>query len=157
MKRYGLTSEAVVGRWLIGAEGGTAADKVPGGRRVWSPGPKHEPNGGNVLYSYRTIVAVRNRDGSVALTPKRYSTTTSKLMGKVRRLLVARGYEMSRVERQSVHTAVPGQYGGFGPAWAPSSHETLPFVVWRKPPTCHLPHWIDPDTQRCEHVDHDEA
>jgi hypothetical protein len=127
MKRYGLTSEAVVDQWQLGRSAGTSAAKVPGGRRVEAIREK----AGTSLYSYRTIVAVNNADGTVAVTPRRYSVTTSKLMGKVQRLLLARGYRPTE-RTQDVWTAVPGRWGGYGPAWAASSHEALPFVVWER-------------------------
>jgi hypothetical protein len=132
-KRYGLSSEQVIGRWMLRQESGTAAAGVPGGRRVSSTGPRIETNGGSALYSYATVVAVANRDGSVALTPARYSVTTSKLMGKVRRLLTARGYEPT-TETQAVWAKHPGRWGGFGPAWAPTAGADLPFEVWRRRP-----------------------
>lgn len=137
-RTYGYTASQVVDRFLAGKPGGTAAAPVPGGRRVESMPEPHRP--GTALYSYRTIVAVREEQGDqviYALTPRKYGPSTSKLMGRVRAALYSAGY-YPQVEQdgspitQGVYTAVPGRWGGFGPAWAPHPFETLPFQVWKK-------------------------
>ena len=139
MRRYGLTTDRVLGRFEIGYEGGTSAAGVPGGRRLEAV---RDPDTRDLLlYSYRTIVAARRQvvsdDGlsetiKIAVTPRRYSVATSKVMGKLNRLLVARGYGLT-LEEQVVSTAVPGRWGGYGPAWHATGTELLPFSVWARP------------------------
>jgi hypothetical protein len=130
MKRYGLTTDQVLGRFEIGYEGGTAAAQVPGGRRLEAV--KDPGTGDLLLYSYRTIVAARRRDtGRIAVTPRRYSVTTSKVMGKLGRLLAARDY-ITTGEQQPISAAVPGRWGGFGPAWHATGVELVPFTVYAK-------------------------
>lgn len=136
MKRYGLTTDHVIGRFEIGHEGGTAAAQVPGGRRLEAV---RDPGTGDLLlYSYRTIIAARRRDtGRIAITPRRYSVTTSKVMGKLRRLLEARGYVRTG-EVQMVWARVPGRWNGFGPAWHPTGAEHLPFALFSRRSTLEM-------------------
>ena len=136
MKRYGYTAAQVIDRWSMGQEAGTSRAPVPGGRRL--DAERDPVTGDMLLYSYRTIVAVRRQviaeDGLserivFALTTKRYSVSTSKVMGQIRRMLYARGFSTHGQGLQAVWTAIPGRWGGFGPAWAASSHESVPFQV----------------------------
>lgn len=128
-----------IARFRIGHVGRTRAEKVPGGRRLTSAlavggqaqGRTHD------LISYRTEVATRFVDpitGLVgfALTPRKYSPTTSKVMSQLRRMLTAAGFEPTG-ETMSVQTTVPGRWGGYGPAWHATGFEVLPFEVWRRP------------------------
>ena len=126
-RKMGLPTGDVVERWIDGHEAGTPAAGVPGGRRVESIS---NPDTSVDLFSYRTVVARRLGYGAVALTPRRYSVTTSKLMGRVRRALQARGFHPSPGSVVTVEAAVPGRWGGYGPAWHPTGREALPFEVW---------------------------
>jgi hypothetical protein len=131
-KHFGFTRNQVIGRWSIGYEAGTASARVPGGRRLEAI---RDPGTGDLLlYSYRTVVASLRRDGAFALTTKTYSRSTSALMSEVRRLLTARGF-VKTVEVQNVSTAVPGRWGGFGPAWHATGVDLIPFEVWAQPVT----------------------
>jgi len=106
----------------------TASAPVPGGCRV----SVDQETGRMALRSYRTIVAVRliTRD-AVAVTPRRYTVTTSKMLGRLTRSLHAQGYRPTD-ETVEVSAAVPGRWGGFGPAWHATGWEVLPFVVWTR-------------------------
>lgn len=107
----------------------TPSAPVPGGCRV---SMEQDANGLN-LYSYRTIVARRlYAIDAVAITPRKYSVTTSKMMGRLTRSLAAQGYRPTD-ETVIVNAAVPGRWGGFGPAWHATGWEALPFVVWTRP------------------------
>lgn len=117
-RTVGTTAE-VVRAFSEGRALRTATAPVPGGCRVTS---EPQPDGTTALYSYRTIVAIRLPDGRIAVTPRRYSVTTSRLMGRV-----ARGTPTGQTV--TVATAVPGRWGGFGPAWHPTGTESLPFIV----------------------------
>lgn len=128
MKRYGHPSAAVVRAFVDGREAGTSRAPVPGGRRVEAA---RNVGGRLDLFSYATVVAVRGSDDTVALTPRKYSPSTSKLMSKVRATLLDAGYGPT-LDTALVSAKVPGRWGGFGPAWAPSSHEDLLFQVWRR-------------------------
>lgn len=135
MKRYGYPATDVVRAFVDGREAGTVRAPVPGGRRV-DAAHTYGPGGALHLYSYATIVAARRprpHDGvvEIAVTTRRYSVTTSKLMGRLRVALAAAGYEPTS-DTALVSAKVPGRWGGFGPAWAPSSHEDLMFQVWRQ-------------------------
>ena len=109
----------------------TASAPVPGGCRVSVEWQTFEP-GMAALRSYRTIVAVRlaGRD-AVAITPRKYSPTTSKMVGALRRSLAAQGYRQTE-ETVTVNAAVPGRWGGFGPAWHATGWEALPFAIWTR-------------------------
>lgn len=129
-QRMGLPATEVIDRFVAGEVGGTKSTAVPGGRRLTSV----QAVAGLTLRSYATEVAVRgtiNGEVIVAVTPKRYSVSTSKALGRLRRALAAAGWrETSDVT--PVMAKVPGRWGGYGPAWAPSSHEMVPFTVWRR-------------------------
>lgn len=127
----------------------TPSAPVPGGCRV-----SVEREAGRLwLRSYRTTVAVRlaTRD-AVAVTPRRYSVTTSKLMGRLVRGLAAQGYQPSG-EVIEVAANVPGRWGGFGPAWHATGVESLPFVVWALPCWCDGP-TTDADGEGGERLEH---
>jgi len=107
----------------------TASAPVPGGCRVHVMADSE----GLALRSYLTTVAVRiaGRD-AVALTPRRYSVTTSKLMSQLRGELARQGYRET-AETVTVNARVPGRWGGYGPAWHATGWEALPFAVWTRP------------------------
>ena len=114
----------------------TRSAQVPGGCRV----SVEETVRGLELSNYRTVVAVclHGRD-AVAITTRKYSPTTSKLVGRIARELAARGYA-PQPETLTVATVVPGRWGGFGPAWHSTGWDSTPFVVWtRKPALCDWP------------------
>lgn len=125
MTRTVGTAHDVVTAFVDGRSMRTSSAPVPGGRRIDTA---HTPEG-LALYSYRTIVAIRLNDGRIAITPRRYSVTTSKLMGRIVGAMARSGYQATD-DIVPILTAIPGRWGGYGPAWASSSHETLPFRVW---------------------------
>ena len=143
MARNVGTAPEVVGAFVDAAlyPNRTATAPVPGGCRV---SVNHE-TGRMALRSYRTIVAVRliTRD-AVAVTPQRYTVTTSKMLGRLTRSLHAQGYRPTS-ETLIVDAAVPGRWGGFGPAWHATGHEALPFVVWTRDGAFHHQHSDSPD------------
>jgi hypothetical protein len=126
-KNMGLPAHEVIDRFVAGQVGGTAAAHVPGGLRLRS----ERRLAGMTLISYATEVAVRG-DGFVAVTPKRYSPSTSKAMSRLAGALNAAGYRET-TEVTPVMAKVPGRWGGFGPAWHPTGQEMLPFTIWRLP------------------------
>ena len=81
------------------------------------------------LYSYRTAVAIRRPDGTFAVTQAKYSQTTSCLVGKLTRALYRAGYR-EVPPLTTIHAAVPGRWGGFGPAWHATGWEDVPAVIW---------------------------
>ena len=107
----------------------TRTAQVPGGCRV----SVEKTASGLELSSYRTVVAVRlhGRD-AVAVTTQKYTVTTSKLVGRIARELRARGYA-PQPETLTIATAVPGRWGGFGPAWHSTGWDSTPFIVWTRP------------------------
>jgi len=129
MKHVG-TSQWVVDRFVAGDPGwySTPKAQVPGGVRVFV---EQQRDGNIALYSYRTIVALRLTDGSIAITPRRYGPATGKLLGKVRRHLYPTPMTVGGEPRSiTVTVAIPGRYGGWGIPWASSTHESLPFIVY---------------------------
>lgn len=131
MKTMGLTTGEVVDRFIAGQVGGTRSAAVPGGRRLTS---RLSGFGTIELVSYATVVAVRSMPGradSLAVTSRKYSPTTTRMLN---RLLAALGRAGFQPTEQAVPIAakVPGRWGGWGPAWAPSDYETLPFTVWAR-------------------------
>lgn len=104
----------------------TPSAPVPGGCRV---SLDTQLDGTVALYSYRTIVAIRTPDGAFAITPASYGPSTGKLLGRVRRAILARSFKVDG-GTIPVTVAVPGRWGGFGPAWHPTGRETLPFVLY---------------------------
>lgn len=136
MRTMGLPASEVIDRFVRGEVGGTAAAVVPGGRRLRST--KHAARRGVTLMSYATEVAFRAEDQTrsgevfVAVTPRRYSPTTSKQMTFLRRALRAAGF-VETTETTPALAKVPGRWGGYGPAWAEADYEMLPFVIWRQP------------------------
>jgi hypothetical protein len=132
MKHVGTTDE-VIRAFIEGRSMHTAKAPVPGGYRVDSV-PDVDNPGEYDLYSYRTIVAHRFADdchgqARIALTTRKYSVTTSKLMGHVRAALVAEGYRPTG-EVVMIEAAVPGRWGGFGLPWHATGRETIPFEVY---------------------------
>lgn len=123
--RTGTTQE-VVDAFIRGENARTPSAPVPGGHRVTSEAGE--------LRSYRTVVAVRQDvDGIVrfGVTTKKYSVTTSKLLGRVVRSINGAGFGHPVTgETVLVEASVPGRWGGFGPAWHPTGVETVPFVVF---------------------------
>ena len=99
----------------------TATAQVPGGCRVSIEG--------DTLYSYRTAQAVRLDEHRIAVTLKRYSVTTSKLIRHLEGALFRAGYRPT-VAADTIHAAVPGRWGGFGPAWHATGWENVPAVVY---------------------------
>ncbi len=104
----------------------TCVAAVPGGRRVRI---ETLPDGTRALYSYRTIVAIREPGGAYALTPRRYGPSTDKLLGRVRTAIERQAFTVDG-GTMPVTVAVPGRWGGFGPAWHPTGTETLPFILY---------------------------
>lgn len=104
----------------------TASAPVPGGCRVSIEGPS--------LYSYRTIQARRLSAERVAVWPgSGLTVTTSKMLGHLRGALMSAGYVPTGTF-EPVTWAVPGRWGGFGPAWHATGYETTPFEVWEDSP-----------------------
>lgn len=124
------TNEDVMESFLEGKPAKSRAAHVPGGRRMRSEGTIEEAGATN-LFSYQTVIARRHKEGDISVTPRRYSTTTSKAQGKLQRRMIERGYEPSG-ESRKVRAKVPGRWGGFGPAWHETGWEDLPFVHYRK-------------------------
>ena len=127
MTKHVGTTDEVIDAFLAGEALRTGLAPVPGGCRSYAD------EAGN-LFSYRTIVAVRKpaeRGFAMyfALTPRKYTVTTSKLVGQVARRLRRAGYHATE-QHVTVSTAVPGRWGGFGPAWHSTGYESLPFVIW---------------------------
>lgn len=120
-KNVGTTDE-VLQAFLTGHDMRTARAPVPGGARVTS-----EVFEGDItkLYSYRTLVAVNMGDGKVAVTTSNYSVTTSRLVNALKRRL-----QPSVVGNKDYATAVPGRWGGFGPAWHPTGVEDVNFDIF---------------------------
>lgn len=108
----------------------TVKAPVPGGRRVSASA--------EYLWSYNTVVAARLGPDTIAITTRKYSVTTSKLLGKVRSALTQAGYRETDLT-QVVDASVPGRWGGFGPAWHATGVEHLPFVVWTRKASIYLP------------------
>lgn len=123
MRNVGTTAQ-VIDAFLQGKELRTRQAPVPGGYRVNSV---PDADGTVSLYSYRTVVAVRLASGEVAITPRKYSRTTSKLLGMLRRQLGAATGDVV-----GVRAAVPGRWGGFGPAWHSTGYEYLPFTIFAR-------------------------
>lgn len=92
--------------------------------------PTIEEAGATDLFSYQTVIARRHKNGDVSVTPRKYSTTTSKAQGRLMRRLLET-HEPSG-ESRKVRAKVPGRWGGFGPAWHPTGWEDLPFVHHRR-------------------------
>lgn len=147
MRTIGTASE-VVDAFVEGRELRTALDQVPGGRRVRS----EKIEGRMVLLSYRTEVAFRSSPSTIRanieaqrigvigargpaeyvdVTTRKYSTTTSRLLGRLRQALMAAGYRPTGNYAQH-ETEVPGRWGGFGPAWAPSNRQVTEFEEWSR-------------------------
>lgn len=124
MARTTGTAREVVQAFMQGESLRTRAAHVPGGRRVTALAGK--------LYSYNTLVAARV-EAQAAVTTRRYSVTTAKLLSRVRSALRQQGYEETVVTVQ-VEVNNPGRWGGFGPAWGPD-YSTVPFVLWTRPET----------------------
>ena len=104
----------------------TRTAQVPGGCRV----SVEDTVRGLELSSYRTVVAIRLRGrDAVAVTTRRYSVTTSKLIGRIVRDLISRGYQCAP-EVLTIATAVPGRWNGFGPAWHATGMDSTPFSIW---------------------------
>lgn len=101
----------------------TATAPVPGGHRVNS--------GGVVLFSYRTAVAWRREDGIVEITTRKYSVTTSRMLRGLEGALRTAGYRPVAVVVGMYVVAVPGRWGGFGPAWHPTGYETPAVTEWK--------------------------
>ena len=133
------TASEVIDAFLDGRPLRTGAASVPGGCRVSATALGE-------LYSYRTVVALRleAKDGQAmrfAVTTKKYSVTTSKLLGHVQSALYRAGYR-EVPPLTTIHAAVPGRWGGFGPAWHATGWENVPAVVWTDGsdpvPTCDI-------------------
>lgn len=119
------TASDVVRAFLDNRAMRTRVAPVPGGTRV---SVDREMDGRLSLYSYRTIVAVRMPDGRVAITGRKYSVTTSELVGHIVAAAYREGYrETGTVE--IIRAAVPGRHGGYGIPWHPTGYELLPFEV----------------------------
>jgi hypothetical protein len=82
------------------------------------------------LFSYRTQVAERLHDGSIAVNPRKYSQSTSRQMSHLYNALIAAGYEETS-ERLEVEVHNPGRWNGQGPAWGPE-WSSIPFIVWER-------------------------
>lgn len=122
------SAPAVVNAFLNAETGPrrTPLTDVPGGCRV----SVEDTVRGLELSSYRTVVAIRLRGrDAVAVTTRRYSVTTSKLVGRIVRDLISRGYQCAP-EVLTIATMVPGRWGGYGPAWHATGTDSTPFTVW---------------------------
>lgn len=95
------------------------------------------------LYSYRTAVAHRDptpTDVETArtrpirptfrVTTSRYSVTTDRLMRDLAAALRSAGYAPAGPAETGIVAAVPGRWGGAGPAWASDPYPTVPCVLW---------------------------
>ena len=115
------TTDEVLSAFVRGEAKRTAKAPVPGAYRVVSvdvgAGVTH-------LFSYNTLVAANLGDGRFAVTPKKYSVTTSRLVNQLRRMLPPVSGETVQAR-----AAVPGRWGGFGPAWHPTGYDILDFLV----------------------------
>jgi len=116
------TTEDVLRAFLAGQDMRTTKAQVPGGARVTS---EVFEGGITKLYSYRTVVAVNMGDNKVAVTTHKYSVTTSKLVNALKRSL-----QPSVIGTTPFDTAVPGRWGGFGPAWHPTGVEVVHFDIF---------------------------
>lgn len=123
MTRTVGTSDQVIEAFIAGRHLRTAAASVPGGCRVTS--------GGVVLFSYRTAVAWRREDGVVEITTRKYSVTTSRMLRALESTLRGAGYRPVAVVAGTNAAAVPGRWGGFGPAWHATGYETPAVTEWR--------------------------
>jgi hypothetical protein len=124
-KRMVYTADEVVDRFVATGETCyTARAGVPSGRRVWA-----DPDG--QLRSYRTCIAERLPDGGIAVGLQRYSVSTSNLQSYLRSSLLRHGYWPS-TEDTTIHAAVPGRWGGFGPAWHATGWDEVPARIYRR-------------------------
>jgi hypothetical protein len=122
-KKVAQTIQAVVDAFVNGQKGAVYG-QVPCGTYVRSTGSK--------LNSYCTQIAGRVDENIIIVTTKKYSVSTSSHTNKLKRTLSARGFVPT--ERfVPVEVKVPGRWGGFGPAWAPSEYEEVQFEIWRVP------------------------
>ena len=124
------TASEVIDAFLSGEPLRTARAAVPGSCRV-------NAQATGELYSYRTVVATRIEAAGgkalrFAITTRKYSVTTSKLLGQLERALWASGYRPT-AELTTIHAAVLGRWGGYGPAWHATGWEDVPAVVWADP------------------------
>lgn len=97
------------------------------------------------LYSYRTAVAHRDRtDAGTAfrLTAARYSVTTDRLMRTLAGTLRRAGYAPAGPAPEGFVAAVPGRWGGAGPAWASDPYPTVPAVLGLRPATLQAITWL---------------
>lgn len=122
------TADEVIEAFVEGRVMRTPIAPVPGGCRLSTDGTK--------LYSYRTEIA--ERDGTypgptVYFGLAKYGPTTSKWQNRLIREMQARGYQPMAEGERTLHAAVPGRWGGFGPAWHPTGWEEVPTVTWRRP------------------------
>lgn len=121
----------VLSAFLRGEPARSRATHVPGGRRQ-RVAVSHGEEGAHDLWSYNTIVARRHKGGDISVTPRRYSVTTSKMMGRLQRMMEGEGYSPSGESRTVRGVNVPGRWGGWGPAWHATGFEDLPFVHFIK-------------------------
>lgn len=135
------TQDDVLDAFLRGDLAKSRKAQVPGDRRQsirfagsspWSDDP--EDQGGTELFSYNTVVARRSKSGdTVSINPRRYSTTTSKMMGRLQRKMSELGYEPTE-RTQSVHgVRNMGRWGGWGIPWAERSFDDILFTRHTRP------------------------
>lgn len=97
------------------------------------------PDDPSRFYSYRTEIAFRVENPAglnghpleFHLSLKRWSVSTGNHLRNLERVLRSRGY-VPTGETVDHLVRWPGRYYGAGLAWHPTSHDTLPFEVWRK-------------------------
>lgn len=95
------------------------------------PGRHSMTAGGSYLLSYNTEIAYWLDEDRIAVNPKKYSVSTQGHYRALRTALHESGFrETGEIVEQEAR--VPGRWGGYGLAWAPKSHEVLPFTVWSR-------------------------
>lgn len=124
------TQNDVLSAFLRGEHAQSRATHVPGGRRQQSVASTDE-EGATDLLSYRTVVARRHKEGDISITSRRYSVTTSKMMGRLQGMMTRAGYEPSG-ETRTVRAQNMGRWGGAGLPWSSSLFDDIPFVHHRR-------------------------
>jgi hypothetical protein len=127
MKLVGSTDQ-VLSAFLAGeSPRQTAAAPVPGGRRLqW----RELGGGARELVSYRSVIA-EARNGHVYVVTRTFSHSSVNVLHRLLRLLALEGY-VPKESATVIRSAVPGRWGGYGPAWHATGYEDIPTILYTK-------------------------